>query len=165
MEGFELTNVEEWRKLHPKTFHLPEKRVRTQMRAYDFVKVLFRSVAFGPSERIWVQIIEARDGRYRGTLANEPEHLPVKEGYEIEFGPEHIAECRIQLALSRPVPSVKRAGYTHPAGRHVTLTGGNGGAIMVQIWVPDPQGEWEEKLMIPYDAFKVPLGPDSLTVH
>jgi hypothetical protein len=43
-------------------------------------------------ERMWVDVTAATEGRYEGTLLNEPRHMTsIAAGARVVFGPEHVA--------------------------------------------------------------------------
>jgi hypothetical protein len=74
------------------------------------VKLLFEIVVptedMPSAERMWVQVIEAADGRYVGVLDNEPGALTsIGPGSRIEFGPEHV----ISLMDTWPMGELKAA--------------------------------------------------------
>lgn len=154
--AFKLQNVEVQHRKHPDSFEIAPRRARAQLRPYDLAKVILLldpPPPFGPkAERLWVMVtrVEA-DGRYVGKLDNEPVLVRAKLGDEIRFGPEHIANFDIRMALVEPVPSKLYPGYTHPVGRHVSIVGGNAKELMVKVHVP-PSPErnlwWKEHFLV-----------------
>ena len=77
---------------------MPARWRRTHLRRGVYAKLIFR---FRPrpvegwgepeGERMWVKVTERRDGRYVGTLANDPFVLTeLQHGDTIDFGPEHV---------------------------------------------------------------------------
>jgi hypothetical protein len=90
-----LVDAEAAHRADPRTFSIPRRAVREALQPADLVKLLF--VVDSPAQRItvermWVEVLEVTDGRYRGRLDNEPLHLPhLHPGDPVEFGPEHVA--------------------------------------------------------------------------
>jgi hypothetical protein len=89
-----LLDAEQRHRAAPQSFSIPRSDVRASLQAGTLVKLLF---GFGdgdsPSaERMWVEILDAPDGRYVGRLENEPQAISdLRLGARIEFGPEHVA--------------------------------------------------------------------------
>lgn len=169
--AFKLQNVEVQHRKHPDSFEIAPRRARAQLRPYDLAKVILLldpPPPFGPkAERLWVMVtrIEA-DGRYVGKLDNEPVLVRAKLGDEIRFGPEHIANFDIRMALLEPIASKVEPGYMHPAGRHVSVVGGTAVALTVQVHVPPTPLKniwWKENLSLPDRLLTAIAGPDPLT--
>jgi hypothetical protein len=89
-----LLDAEQRHRAAPQSFSIPRSDVRSSLRTGAFVKLLF---GFGDdetrsAERMWVEITDARDGRYVGRLENEPQAISdLRVGARIAFGPEHVA--------------------------------------------------------------------------
>ncbi len=79
---------------HPDTFWMPPAVERWNCTLTDLVQVIFRNRHDAPSERMWLEIVEVLDGRYRGKLRNIPFFIELDPDSEVEFGPEHIIEIR-----------------------------------------------------------------------
>jgi uncharacterized protein YegJ (DUF2314 family) len=90
-----LLDAEAEHRASPRTYSVPRRIVRDSLKPGEYVKLLFRVDPPAHSvevERMWVEIVSARDRRYTGRLLNEPGYLQsIKHGDEISFGPEHIA--------------------------------------------------------------------------
>lgn len=94
-----LSSAEERHAAHPATFQLPPRRRRRMLHVGEFAKLMFE---FAPrtyggherdGERMWVEVTEAKAGRYRATLANDPAVLTeLAYGDTVEFGPEHVID-------------------------------------------------------------------------
>jgi hypothetical protein len=161
MSDYRVENVEERAKEHPATFRIHSRTAREQVRVRDYVKlILLLDPAPAPTtsrqrpagERPWVEVMSVANGRYVGKIVNDPVVVAAKIGDVIEFGPEHIADLQIRMALARSVPSRTHPGYTHPSGRHVTLVTGQSGVAIVDVRVPVKKASWEERLKIPFEA-------------
>jgi hypothetical protein len=89
-----LANAEAAQRASPRTYAIPRRIVRDSLRPGDLVKLPFvidPPIGTYDTERMWVQVIEAAGGRYRGRLDNEPRYLHhLHPGDWIEFGPEHV---------------------------------------------------------------------------
>lgn len=89
-----LANAEAAHRAAPRTYSIPRRIVRETLRPGELVKLGFvidAPVATLEGERMWVQVVEVIDGRYRGRVDNEPRHLAhLRPGDWIEFGPEHV---------------------------------------------------------------------------
>lgn len=99
-----LVDADERYLANPISFYVPPYEWRTSLKPDDLVKVIFEvdGVPGVRGERMWVKITEAKAGRYKGTLNNQPVVLKdqLKLGDEIEFGPANI--CNIQrVAMTR----------------------------------------------------------------
>lgn len=92
--SYHLDSAEERYRLNPVSFRIPTRATRESLRVGCFAKLLFRSGDDG--ERMWVQVAQILGSgssvRYRGPLNTKPIRLPLEEGTEVEFGPEHIAD-------------------------------------------------------------------------
>lgn len=93
-----LADGEAQRAETPRSFWMPPRWRRKRLRLGQFAKVIFR---FPPrpherwgepeGERMWVKVTGRRDGRYVGTLANDPDVLTeLQFGDVIEFAPENV---------------------------------------------------------------------------
>jgi hypothetical protein len=101
-DGWALVSAEKQNTAYPKTFAIPDRRMRESLRPGDAAKLLFdietrtqgRVVDRGV-DRMWVIVRRHEDGGYLGVLDNDPgqaEGLSLHAGMEIHFGPEHIAD-------------------------------------------------------------------------
>jgi uncharacterized protein YegJ (DUF2314 family) len=77
------------------SFKIPPRDVREKLSVGELAKLIFRDTKAG--ERMWVEIYHVEPDapvRYRGRLRNEPVSIAgLEKGAEIDFGPEHIADC------------------------------------------------------------------------
>lgn len=94
-EEFRLGNGELLHQQNPRTFFIPSRVEREAVQPGALVKLLFEIVDprdhMPAAERMWVEVVESRGGRYVGRLENQPEALrSVGLGSTVEFGPEHI---------------------------------------------------------------------------
>jgi hypothetical protein len=101
-----LLDAERRHRASPDTFSIPRSDIRRALAPGDRVKLLF-GVGRGeaPSaERMWVEVVEASEGRYVGRLANEPEVISdLSPGARVPFGPEHVAAIwRVREDAPRP---------------------------------------------------------------
>jgi hypothetical protein len=84
---------------HPRSFFIPPREHRADVRRGEAVRLSFAS---GPrpkrgaepeaSEQLWVETLEVlRDGTYRGRVDDDVRVVAgLKDGTELTFGPEHI---------------------------------------------------------------------------
>jgi hypothetical protein len=91
-----LQNVEESHRADPVAFSIPRSDQRASLQVGNLVKLIF--IADPPSprgltaERMWVAVQEVRDGRYVGSLDNQPSFIAdLEPGDTVHFGPEHVA--------------------------------------------------------------------------
>lgn len=100
-DGWSLVSAEHRQAAHPQTFEIPSRSDRESLVPGMAAKLLFdietkdggRVIDRGV-DRMWVIIRTVENGRYAGTLDNDPgeaEHLNLREGDTIVFGPEHVA--------------------------------------------------------------------------
>jgi hypothetical protein len=110
LDGWKLISAESLNASHPDTFQRPAREKRDSLAPGDAAKLLFdietreegRVVDRGV-DRMWVKGRTA-DG-YIGVLDNDPgtaENLRLREGDNITFGPEHIAEIGIPPNVTGP---------------------------------------------------------------
>ena len=101
VDGWTLLSSEERHAAHPGSFVIPSREARESLTPGAAVKLLFdietqergRVIDRGV-DRMWVIVRSACDGRYEGVLDNDPgaaEHLNLRAGDIIVFGPEHVA--------------------------------------------------------------------------
>lgn len=90
-----LLDAEVEHRAAPRTFSIPRRAVRDALVPGDLVKLLFvvdppvRSVEV---ERMWVEVVEAKDGGYVGRLDNDPGYVrDLKADDLLSFRPEHVA--------------------------------------------------------------------------
>jgi hypothetical protein len=89
-----LLDAERRHRSAPDSFSIPRSEVREGLGAGDLAKLLF---GFGegdppPAERMWVEVVELRDGGYVGRLGNAPQAISdLEPGALIPFGPQHVA--------------------------------------------------------------------------
>lgn len=89
-----IVNAEAAHRANPRTYSIPRRAVREALRPGNLVKLPFvvdPPVGTYDVERMWVQVEEVADGRYRGRLDNEPRFIPqLRPGDSVAFGPEHV---------------------------------------------------------------------------
>ncbi|MEL6839023.1 MAG: hypothetical protein AAFP85_07005 [Pseudomonadota bacterium] len=98
--GYELDSAEERHRENPETFYLPPKAERESLQTDDLAKLIFDisiddDVAQLATERMWVKVIDSKDGIYSGTLENKPYcreegKIRLALGDTVLFSPEHI---------------------------------------------------------------------------
>lgn len=103
----------------PYTFYKPSHEVVSTLRPGNQVKLIFEFESDDPevpsAERMWVEILEHKDGVYSGYLNNKPMYITdLKHRDEVEFRACHIMDTE----LDDPVPSItdkyiKRCFVTH----------------------------------------------------
>lgn len=90
-------------KIHPNTFEIPSQDLVAKLKAGDAAKVFFQYDAFYPchknvginSERLWVDITQIVDGKFTGTIANDPVNPNLKFGQILSFEAKHI--CNLEF--------------------------------------------------------------------
>lgn len=87
--GVRIIDAEAQARKH-RSFEIPAKEARTDLRPGDFAKLVFRRK--GAGERMWVQVHQAERGCYRGELDSEPVVLPLEPGRPIQFTPRNIIQ-------------------------------------------------------------------------
>jgi hypothetical protein len=93
--GFRLGDAEEKHAASPRTFFIPQRAERESLARGDLARLLFELVDPGDgdpaAERMWVEVVETRGGRYVGVLTNAPAAITtIERGGLVEFGPEHV---------------------------------------------------------------------------
>ena len=90
-----LLDAEAERRAAPRTFSIPRRAVRDALAPGDLVKLLFvvdPPVGSVEVERMWVEVVEARDGGCVGRLDNDPGYARnLKADDRLLFRPEHVA--------------------------------------------------------------------------
>lgn len=97
----ELEDVEENHKANPRTFSLPRKEERESLVPGQIVKLHFCLHApeqgAPHAERMWVELLERKNGKYKGILNNEPYFIAdLTENSEIEFESRHISAIYVE---------------------------------------------------------------------
>ena len=90
MSTWELDDAEQRHAASPRSFFIPPAELRRSLVPGALVKLLF----VGPQavERMWVEVTDARDTGYTGTLLNQPVELVAPQaGDVITFEPRHVA--------------------------------------------------------------------------
>lgn len=97
--GFYLEDATEYERQCPDLYQVPSAAIRESLKVGDFVKLIFRFAEESSdredndSERMWVEVreVDEENGRYRGTLANDPRaHSQIAYGDELWFHPSHV---------------------------------------------------------------------------
>jgi len=99
-KSWHLADAEQIAKGAKYTFYKPSKAVYEKLQPGNVVKLIFEFESEDedtPSgERMWVIITEINNGKYKGTLANEPFYIEDLEYEdEIEFEEKHIVATDI----------------------------------------------------------------------
>lgn len=92
---YRLADAEERHAASPRTFFIPSRSEREGLATGDLAKLMFELVDAGEddpaAERMWVEVVEVRAGRYVGVLTNVPRAITtIEQGDSVEFGPEHV---------------------------------------------------------------------------
>lgn len=90
-----LEDVVQTHKEHPRTFSIPRSDERNTLKPGQLVKLHFHLKDADPgapeAERMWVEVSEAKNGKYRGELTNQPFFIKsLKLGDEIQFDANHV---------------------------------------------------------------------------
>lgn len=90
-----LEDVVQTHKNHPRTFSIPRSDERENLKPGQLVKLHFHLKDGDPgapeAERMWVEVIDAQNGKYRGELTNQPFFIKsLSLGDEIKFEANHV---------------------------------------------------------------------------
>ena len=101
---FRLADGEARHAESPRTFFIPSRSERENLRPGDLVKLVFEIVdpqlPEPGAERMWVEVTGVEDGRYIGALNNVPSTITtISLGDRVDFGPEHIISTLGDWAL------------------------------------------------------------------
>jgi hypothetical protein len=96
--GWWLQDGEAMNAMHPRSFFIPPRERRGDLRPGELVKLGFvygphvDSEGEGHVERMWVQVVDSHgDGRARGRLRNRPQRLTaLRIGHLVDFEPQHV---------------------------------------------------------------------------
>lgn len=103
--GFSLEDVQAKHQKNPRHFLIPSQEEINQLKLGDQVRLIFvldTVLENGcRAERMWVELTEIRDGKFKGRLTNQPAYITsVQLGDELDFAREHIASLMLpQLNL------------------------------------------------------------------
>ena len=103
--GFSLENVHVEHQKNPRHFLIPSQEEINQLKLGDQVRLIFvldTVLENGcRAERMWVELTEIRDGKFKGRLINHPAYITsIQLGDELDFAREHIASLLVpQLNL------------------------------------------------------------------
>lgn len=95
MSDYRIADGEVRQAAAPRAFFIPSRSEREGLQPGDLVKLLFELVDPQPddpgAERMWVEVLGARDGLYVGALTNTPRAITtISVGDRVDFGPEHV---------------------------------------------------------------------------
>ena len=98
--GFSLENVQVEHQKNPRHFLIPSQEEINQLKLGDQVRLIFvldTVLENGcRAERMWVELTEIRDGKFKGCLTNQPAYITtIQLGDELEFAQEHIASLMV----------------------------------------------------------------------
>lgn len=103
--GFSLEDVQAKHQKNPRHFLIPSQEEINQLKPGDQVRLIFvldTVLKNGcRAERMWVELTEIRDGKFKGRLTNQPAYITsIQLGDELDFAREHIASLMVpQLNL------------------------------------------------------------------
>ena len=103
--GYSLEDVQAKHQKNPRHFLIPSQEEINQLKMGDQVRLIFvldTVLENGcRAERMWVELTEIRDGKFKGRLTNQPAYITsVRLGDELDFAREHIASLMVpQLNL------------------------------------------------------------------
>ena len=103
--GFSLEDVQAKHQKNPRHFLIPSQEEINQLKMGDQVRLIFvldTVLENGcRAERMWVELTEIRDGKFKGRLTNQPAYITsIQLGDELDFAREHIASLMVpQLNL------------------------------------------------------------------
>jgi len=150
---FAVEDVEAIDAAGPGDLRMPTRAERESYGAGDGVKLIWSGEA--GIERMWAQILIARDGRYLGYLDNDPVRLPLEAGTPVAFGPEHIlqgpptaeelAAAAERVADGRPAVIDVPAGVSEAAYEEIrdAAEAGDGEAIWRMVGFSAQRGDDE----------------------
>lgn len=104
-DDWELADGEQLSTECPRSFFIPKRSERDDLKPGHLVKLVFRRtgvIGDGPSaERMWVTVTSrSDDGRYVGELTNQPAAIgDLRRGDDVAFGPEHVATIYSESAV------------------------------------------------------------------
>ena len=103
--GYSLEDVQAKHQKNPRHFLIPSQEEINQLKMGDQVRLIFvldTVLENGcRAERMWVELTEIRDGKFKGRLTNQPAYITsIQLGDELDFAREHIASLMVpQLNL------------------------------------------------------------------
>ena len=103
--GYSLEDVQAKHQKNPRHFLIPSQEEINQLKMGDQVRLIFvldTVLENGcRAERMWVELTEIRDGKFKGRLTNQPAYITsIQLGDELDFAREHIASLMLpQLNL------------------------------------------------------------------
>ena len=103
--GFSLEDVQAKHRKNSRHFLIPSQEEINQLKPGDQVRLIFvldTVLENGcRAERMWVELNEIRDGKFKGRLTNQPAYITsIQLGDELDFAQEHIASLMVpQLNL------------------------------------------------------------------
>lgn len=98
--GFSLENVQVEHQKNPRHFLIPSQEEINQLKLGDQVRLIFvldTVLENGcRAERMWVELTEIRDGKFKGRLTNQPAYITsIQLGDELDFARERIASLMV----------------------------------------------------------------------
>ena len=98
--GFSLEDVQAKHQKNPRHFLIPSQEEINQLKPGDQVRLIFvldTVLENGcRAERMWVELTEIRDGKFKGRLTNQPAYITsIQLGDELDFAREHIASLMV----------------------------------------------------------------------
>ena len=98
--GFSLENVQVEHQKNPRHFLIPSQEEIDQLKIGDQVRLIFVLDTVMENgcraERMWVELTEIHDGKFKGRLTNQPVYITsIQLGDELDFAQEHIASLMV----------------------------------------------------------------------
>ena len=98
--GYSLEDVQAKHQKNPRHFLIPSQEEINQLKMGDQVRLIFvldTVLENGcRAERMWVELTEIHDGKFKGRLTNQPAYITsIQLGDELDFAREHIASLMV----------------------------------------------------------------------
>lgn len=103
MGSWKLTDSEKLAKENKYTFYKPSREILKNLKVGNIVKLTFEFETSNSehqgAERMWLEITEINEDKFKGTLDNHPFYLhELYAGDEIEFEYKHIIDHDLELS-------------------------------------------------------------------
>lgn len=144
------------REANPWTFYIPCEARTAAVASGDFVQVVFDPAEEGnTTERMWIEVTGCNDNTLIGTLANQPNFLPMSYGEEVAFERHAIIAIQTNREDDPEETNVLDDEVFHRCWIDQRLLNGEVPAIRATNGHPEPEGYDGGKMNFPWGGWMI----------
>jgi len=144
------------REANPWTFYLPCEERTAAVAPGDFVQLIFDPAEQeNTPERMWVEITGCDGNTLIGTLANQPQYLPMAHGEEVAFTRHDIIDIQTDRKDDPEETNVLDGEVFHRCWIDERVLNGTVPAVKATNGCPEPEGYDGGRLNFPWGGWMI----------